>query len=79
MRGDAFDLSGGLTNLVRLLHEASLTSDPWRNGKKLLEDAGYESLFIGDVFKRHSDWRELIESNRRGLYRLNLTAPRKKS
>jgi hypothetical protein len=79
IRHHVFDLSGGLTNVVRLLHEASMTADPWRNGKKLLESAGYDSMFLGDVFKRHPDWRELIEGNGRGLYRLNLKGPSGKS
>jgi hypothetical protein len=74
MRGLVFNLSGGLCELVRRLHEASLGPDPWLQGKQLLWECGYRSNCISDAFKRHRDpcWRELVEGNGRGLYRLNL-------
>jgi hypothetical protein len=74
IRGLVFELAGGLRQIVRYLHEASQTHDPWVHGKRLLGDCGYGSTWMGDVFKRYTDpsWRELIEGNRRGSYRLNL-------
>lgn len=74
IRGIAFDLSGGLSQIVRRLHEASQTEEPWLPGKRLLGDSGYGSSWMGDVFKRYKDpsWRELIEGNGRGSFRLNL-------
>lgn len=74
IRRMAFELSGGLSQIVRRLHEASQTEDPWVPGKRLLGDSGYQSSWMGDVFKRYKDpsWRELIEGNGRGSFRLNL-------
>lgn len=74
IRGMAFDLSGGLCQIVARLHEASRNLDPWLNGKRLMAECGYSFDSIADAFKRHRDpcWRELIEGNRRGLFRLNL-------
>jgi len=73
IRGLAFDLSGGLCQIVRRLHEAHLAGDPWLNGKLLLAECNYGSMYMGDIWRRHPGWRELIASNRRGLYRLNLS------
>lgn len=73
IREHEFNLIGGLQTLVKLLHEASQTSEPWQNGKKLMGLAKYGStMTIGNAFRRHPQWRQLIEGNRRGLYRLNL-------
>jgi hypothetical protein len=70
----AFELSGGLNGIMRRLHEASRTEEPWLAGKRLLADCGYQSNWLGDVFKRHRNpsWRELIQGNGKGSFRLNL-------
>ena len=58
-------------DVVRQLHEAALAGNPWRNGKELLRNAGSESTRMHDLFKsKGSDWSLLIDSDRRGLYRL---------
>lgn len=58
--------------IVRLLHKAALTDQPWCNGKTLLSDAGAASLRMSDVFKSQTNWRDLIQSDGRGRYRLRL-------
>jgi hypothetical protein len=60
--------------VVKQLHEASLTSYPWVHGKLLLKKANSGSSTIADLFKSQVDppWRELIESDRNGQYRLRL-------
>lgn len=77
MREHVFDLSGGLCQVVARLHAASCCADPWLIGKQLMAACGYASTFMGSAFKRHHSpcWRELVEGNGRGLYRLNLQAP----
>ena len=58
-------------DVVRQLHEAALAGNPWRNGKELLRNAGSESTRMHDLFKsKGADWSLLIDSDRRGLYRL---------
>lgn len=61
--------------VVRQLHQASLTDNPWRNGKILLHRAGAATRSIGDLFRRHTEpsWRLLID-DRRGMYRLRVQA-----
>lgn len=56
--------------IVEFLHRATLDGSPWCCGKAILEHAGSVSPRMADVFKSQPHWRRLIESNRRGLYRL---------
>lgn len=56
--------------LVKALCEASLTENPWLNGKQTLHLIGAQTFRVKDLFKHQSNWRELIESNGKGYYRL---------
>lgn len=56
--------------VVRALHAAALSGDPWQNGKSVLSVAGSKSLRMSDVFKSQAGWRNLIISDGRGGYRL---------
>ncbi len=57
---------------MRALHAAAQGGSPWQNGKAILSRAGSKSLRMADVFKSQKDWRNLIRSDLRGGYRLNL-------
>lgn len=57
--------------IIRLLTEAAREGEPWQSGKVLLQEAGSQSYSLSNVFKRHPIWKELIQSDRRGFYRLN--------
>lgn len=57
--------------VLRLLYEATLAGTDWQNGKKLLESAGSRSFTVSNIFKRNKIWRQLVESDGRGLFRLN--------
>lgn len=67
--GKAYRLGPKQAHIVKALHGASGTSNVWRKGRDLLDDAESETTHISDLFKNH---RGLIESDRRGKYRLNL-------
>lgn len=56
--------------VIRALHAAQLADDPWQSGKTVLTAVGSKSLRMADVFKSKPRWRQLIESNQRGFYRL---------
>lgn len=71
--GRAFRFRGVQATVVRLLHESAGEGKPWASGKQLLRDAGSHSVRLVDVFKRHPDWRDLIESDGCGAYRLKLS------
>ena len=62
-------------SVIRRLHEASSTSNPWRNGRQLLIDTGARTERIVDLFKGKTRWRDLIASDGRGSYRLNVPEP----
>lgn len=60
--------------VVRLLHQAALSDNPWCDGKTLLSKAGATSLRMSDVLKSQKHWRLLILSDGRGRYQLRLKA-----
>ena len=70
--GCRFKLGPIQAEVVRALHDAALKDEPWQNGKAVLSRAGSKSLRMADVFKSQAHWRQLIRSDRRGGYRLNL-------
>ena len=70
--GCRFKLGPIQAEVVRALHEAAQAGAPWQNGKAILSRSGSKSLRMADVFKSQKDWRQLIRSDRRGGYRLNL-------
>lgn len=70
--GRRFQLGPIQAAVVRSLHRAAQAGRPWQNGKNILSEARSRSLRMSDVFKSKDNWRELIRSDRRGNYRLNI-------
>ncbi|MEM6676283.1 MAG: hypothetical protein AAF675_00265 [Pseudomonadota bacterium] len=70
--GYRFRLGPIQAQVVRALHEAAQRGEAWQSGKAILSSAGSKSLRMADVFKSQKDWRQLIRSDRRGGYRLNI-------
>src|SRR6266540_2124068 len=68
--GRSFHLGACQAEVVRLLHEAAKTEEPWRYGKAVLAAAGSSCTRMADLFKSQRHWRELIASDGRGHYRL---------
>ena len=56
--------------IIRQLHQASMTSQPWCKGSELIEKSQSRCYRLVDVFKSQQHWRELIESDGRGSYKL---------
>ncbi|MBP7003518.1 hypothetical protein [Amaricoccus sp.] len=65
--------------VLRFLHDAALSGCPWQSGKAVLAAVGSHSLKLGDLFKRRPEWRDLVEGNGCGLYRLALTMTRQRA
>lgn len=61
--------------VVQLLHQASQTEQPWIGLAELLMRANAGSRRIVDLFKRQPHWRVLLRSDRKGRWRLNVSAP----
>jgi hypothetical protein len=72
LSGLVFHLGQVQARVVKQLHKAALTGEPWCIGKALLMSAGSACTRLADLFKSQRHWRQLIESDRRGRYRLRL-------
>lgn len=72
LRGRRFVLGPLQANIVRELHMASLSAEPWVKHEQLLEDCRSQSKRLVDVFKTQEHWRDLIIQDRKGSCRLNL-------
>jgi hypothetical protein len=57
--------------VLRLLKAAAETDNPWRDGKRLLDEAGATTMRLIDLFKRKPAWRRLVLADGKGRYRLN--------
>jgi hypothetical protein len=68
-----FTLGPIQAKIVQQLHEASKLGE-WRPGKVLLARADSQQIKLSEVFKSKQNWRELIESDGRGRYRLRQDA-----
>jgi hypothetical protein len=57
--------------VLRLLKAASDGGNPWLDGKRLLEEADAATMRLIDLFKRKPAWRQLVEADGKGRYRLS--------
>lgn len=58
--------------IVKLLHHAIQTNKPWVHSKTLIHESGSNAIRLRDLFKNKGHWGQLIISNKRGYYRLNI-------
>lgn len=66
-----FDFGEKQALAVKLLHKVSQTDTPWLSGKEILEQIDSSCRKISELFKSQSQWREIIHSDMKGMYRLN--------
>jgi hypothetical protein len=71
--GLLFSLGPVQARVVKRLHDAATSANPWCEGKIILGDAGSSSTRMADVFKSQPHWRRLIDSDGRGRYRLRVS------
>ena len=75
LHGEVFRFTGTIQiKAIRFLHAAALTDSPWRSGKDVLTAAESSDSAgkMGNLFSGHPCWGPLVESNRRGMYRLRI-------
>jgi hypothetical protein len=72
LNGHEYHLGDVQARIVELLHDAARSRHPWVHGKTLIYESGSQALRMRDIFKHKRDWRNLITSNDRGYYRLNV-------
>jgi len=71
LNGEPYFFDGPIQrNVIRILHEAEQRGEPWQSGKAILAEAGSRDTKMANLFRRHPCWGPLLESNKRGLYRL---------
>lgn len=58
--------------VIKQLKEVAETDNPWLHGKRLLQLANSESMQLKNIFRHQKRWRDWIESDRRGFYRLKV-------
>jgi hypothetical protein len=63
LNGEIFRLGALQAAVVRALHAASQTENPWRPGKELLTNCNAQTLRMVDLFKTKPNWRTLIASD----------------
>ncbi len=73
LREDVFLFTGDIQKaVIRILHQASKTDQPWRGGQRVLGEAGSKDAAqkMSNLFGHHPCWGKLLLSDRRGKYRL---------
>ena len=69
--GKSYHFGPVQADIAKQLYEASRSSNPWIHGKTLLANSGSQAMRFQDVFKNKKGWRDVIESDGRGYYRLH--------
>lgn len=72
LNGTEFRLGDNQAKIIAMLHDATQSRNPWVHGKTLIYESGVTAPRLRDVFKHRTDWRDLIVSDERGYYRLNV-------
>ncbi|MAE44933.1 MAG: hypothetical protein CMF63_08150 [Magnetovibrio sp.] len=71
LNGTPYFINGPIQRkVIRILHKAEQRGEPWQSGKAVLAEAGSRDTKMANLFGHHPCWGSLLESNKRGLYRL---------
>lgn len=68
--GQSFAFTIMQAKFLQHLHTAHSAGQPWVNGKKALEEIGSALMKPGDLFKRRITWRNIVDHDQKGNYRL---------
>jgi hypothetical protein len=69
-RNRAYRFTATQARVLLYLFEAAQSGAPWQPGKVALSAAGSNSVKMSDLFKRRPGWRDIVEHDGRGSYRL---------
>lgn len=70
--GLEYHLGDVQARIIEILHDAAQSHKPWVHGKTLIFESSSSATRLRDVFKNKPNWHNLLISNRRGYYRLNV-------
>ena len=68
--GCSYSFTSLQARFLHRLHDAGLSAQPWLNGKSLLAEIGSALVKPGDLFRRKPQWRDIVDHDQRGNYRL---------
>ena len=71
-KGKEYHMGEFQGKIIEMLHDAAMSRNPWVHGKTLIYESGSSASRMRDIFKSKPEWKKLITSNERGLYRLNV-------
>lgn len=74
-KGEPMRLGLIQADIIKQLAEARQDGMCWVYGKTLLHRAGSQAIRMRDIFKSNSRWHEIMESDRRGHYRIREHIP----
>lgn len=72
LRGREHTFGATQAKVIKRLYLAYMEGNPWQYGKHLLADVGSASERIHNLFRSKSDWQDVILSDHKGRFRLNL-------
>lgn len=68
--GNEYRLGDLQAAVLKELWRRAKEGDPWQSGKAVLSRVGSQSYSLSSLFRRNPVWRELVQSDGRGSYRL---------
>ena len=68
--GRSYNFTSLQARFLKCLHNAGHTEQPWLNDKSLLAKIGSALVKPGDLFRRNPQWRDIVDHDQRGNYRL---------
>lgn len=74
LRGVEYTLNPIQAGIVRVLHQSYQRGQVWVRGEAIRNEVKFDGKSLSSAFRymKNRDWQELIVSDRRGAYRLNL-------
>jgi hypothetical protein len=72
LRGREYKFGEMQAKIIHRLYNAWESGKPWVYGKRLLSEVGSGSDRIQSVFNHNNNWRKVILSDSKGMYRLNM-------
>jgi hypothetical protein len=72
LNGKEYHFGDVQARVIEQLHDAAQSHKPWVHSKTLLYESGSNAVRLRDLFKSNKDWNDVIASNKRGYYRLNV-------
>lgn len=68
--GQTFSFTNSQVRFLECLYVAAQNDRPWVSGKKALEEIGSALIKPGDLFRRKPHWRDIVDHDQKGNYRL---------